>query len=127
MNYGIAGTICLISSVATLAPGTTTPATSGANERPTLSLSHVEPYTAEFDYFLDDPGATGQRAGYWTDSLSLAEGRVVRRVERYTSEGRLDLARVVVADHETLAPVRNQQRFGPELANVYQLEFAGGE
>ena len=95
-------------------------------ENPTrLSLAHVKPYTASFDYFVDDEDGNAERAGYWTDSLAMSDGYVIRTIERFDLDDQKDLARTVVAASDTLSPVRLQQRFGPQLSNLYQLEFSG--
>ena len=91
----------------------------------TLSLAHIEPYTARFDYYLAAEDGTSEHAGHWTDSLEVSKGQVIRRVERFNLSNQVDLARAVVADQDTLAPVRVQQRFGPQLSNLYQIEFRG--
>jgi len=88
-----------------------------------LSLVAVKPYTAEFDYFVDGDGGDMERAGSWTDIVSVDDGLLPRTVRRFTNEGVVDLVRTVIVDMETIKPVRIQQRFGNELANVHQLEF----
>ncbi len=90
-----------------------------------LSLAAVKPYTAEFDYFVDGGADDMEKAGSWTDSVSVEDGLLSRTIKRYTNEGVVDLVRTVIVDKDTIEPVRIQQRFGPELADVYQLEFSG--
>jgi hypothetical protein len=85
----------------------------------------VEPYSAQFDYFLDGESGDLVKAGTWTDQVSIDNGQLMRAVKRYTNDGVMDLLRTVIVDRETVAPVRIQQRFGPALTNVYQLEFSG--
>lgn len=91
---------------------------------PDLSLAAVKPYTAEFDYFVDGDAGDMEKAGSWTDVVSVDDGLLSRTVKRFTNEGVVDLVRTVIVDRETIEPIRVQQRFGPELANVYQLEFS---
>ena len=89
-----------------------------------LSLAAVKPYTAKFDYFVDGDAGELEKAGSWTDIVSVDQGMLSRTVRRFTNEGVVDLVRTVIVDRETIEPVRIQQRFGPELANVYQLEYS---
>lgn len=96
-----------------------------AQEPPALSLNAVQPYSAEFEYFLNDDAGSLVRAGSWTDRVSVADGQLSRTVTRYTNDAVVDLLRTVVVDQQSVAPVRIQQRFGPELSNVYHLEFNG--
>ena len=96
-----------------------------AQEPPALSLAAVTPYSAEFDYFLDSEDGALEKAGSWTDLVSLDNGLLSRTVTRYTNDGVIDLVRTVIVEKETIAPVRIQQRYGPELTNVYQIEFNG--
>lgn len=91
---------------------------------PDLSLAVVKPYTAEFDYYLVGETGDMEKAGSWTDVVSVDDGLLSRTVKRFTVEGEADLVRTVIVDRQTIEPVRIQQRFGPELANVYQLEFS---
>ena len=108
----------LISGLLTFACGTAL-----GQDPSDLSLAFVKPYTAEFDYFVDAQGLSNEKAGSWTDSVTIDDGLLSRTVKRYTAEGVVDLSRAVIVDQETLAPVRIQQRFGSQLTNVYQLEF----
>lgn len=95
-------------------------------EKPSgLSLAAVQPYSAEYEYFLGGEEGVPVMAGSWTDQVSVADGQLSRRVTRYTDDGAVDLLRTVVVDRDSIAPVRIQQRFGPELSNVYHLEFSG--
>jgi len=94
-----------------------------AEEPSTLSLKAVMPYSAEFDYFLEGEQEAEEKAGSWTDLVHIDNGLLSRMVTRYTNDGTVDMVRAVIVDRETIAPVRIQQRFGPALTNVYQLEF----
>ena len=100
---------------------------SHADDRSALSLAHVEPYTAEFEYYVTIGDGEPERAGYWTDALTFVDGLIIRTVERFTLDDEADLVRSVVADQATLAPIRVQQKFGTGLSNLYQLEFDGLE
>lgn len=97
---------------------------SAVAQQPALSLDAVQPYSAEFEYFLERDDGVLERAGSWTDRVTIDDGLLTRTVRRFTNEGVADLLRIVVVDKRSLAPVRLQQRFGQDLANVYQLEFA---
>lgn len=99
------------------------PASALAQES-TLSLDAVQPYSAEFEYFLQRDDGVLERAGSWTDRVTIDDGLLTRTVRRFTNEGVADLLRTVVVDKRSLAPVRLQQRFGQDLTNVYQLEFS---
>lgn len=96
-----------------------------SQESQALSLAGVAPYTAQFDFFVDGENSVLQKAGTWTDQLSVDNGQLNRTVTRYTKEGEADLLRAVIVDQQTVAPVRIQQRFGPGLSTVYQVEFNG--
>ena len=96
-----------------------------AQESPEVSLKGLEPYSAEFEYSLGDATGASETAGSWSDRVTVDDGQLSRTVTRYTNDGAVDLVRTVVADRETVAPVRIQQRFGPNLTNVYQIDFSG--
>lgn len=89
------------------------------------SLADVEPYTAEFDYFVSSDTESNVKAGSWTDLVTIADGQLSRTVTRYTNERVADLKRTVIVEQDTIAPVRIQQRFGLELSSVYQIDFDG--
>lgn len=95
-----------------------------AQESPELSLAAVAPYSAEFDFFLEGESGELVQAGTWSDQVSVDSGQLTRTVKRYTNDGVVDLLRTVIVDQQTVAPVRIQQRFGPGLANVYQVDFS---
>ena len=97
----------------------------GARAAEGVSLAGVEPYTAEFDFYVDGEGGEPVKAGTWSDKVSVGDGRLSRTVTRYTTAGEVDLLRTVVVDQATVAPVRLQQRLGPGLVNVFHIEFAG--
>jgi hypothetical protein len=90
-----------------------------------LSLAGVEPYTAAFDFFIEDDDGAPVMAGTWSDKVSVDNGLLSRTVTRYTTGGEVDLLRTVVVDQNSMAPVRLQQRFGPGLINVFHIEFDG--
>jgi hypothetical protein len=91
-----------------------------------LSLSYLQPYTAEFEFYIENENGELEKAGTWSDLLTIENGQLTRKVERFTLYGDTDLVRTVIVNLETLAPVRIQQRFGPDLANTYQVEFNDG-
>ena len=100
-------------------------------EIPPIDARFIEPYSAHFEFVL--LGDDGDRipGGTWTDRVAHIEiegRRLLRReVARFNSEGVGDLVRVMLADSETLTPVRTDQRFGPDLQSVFHVDYDGAE
>lgn len=57
--------------------------------------------------------------------MTVVDGQLTRTVTRYTNTGGVELKRTVIVDQATLAPVRLQQRSGPDLTSVFHIEFNG--
>lgn len=89
------------------------------------SLTHLKPYSASFDYFVEGDDGAPIKAGRWTDRVTIRDGALSREVLRYTNDGQVDLLRTVIVERDSVRPIRIQQRFGPDLINVYQAEFSG--
>ena len=91
----------------------------------TASVSHMQSYTAEFDYFAVQEDGSMNKAGRWTDSVEIDDERILRTVTRIPLGGDVDLVRAVAADSRSLAPVHLTQRYGPGLSGVYHSQFQG--
>ena len=96
----------------------TTANAQGANP---ISATHLTPYQAEFDYFIQQEQGQRLKAGYWTDSLTVTDTRIIRTVKRIPKGDNADLVRTVAASKATLAPVYINQRFGKDLESVVLL------
>lgn len=90
-----------------------------------VSVSHMQSYTAEFDYFAMNRDGSLRKVGTWTDSVEIDDERVVRTVTRTPTGGDVDLVRAVAADSSSLAPLHLTLRFGPGLAGLYHSRLQG--
>lgn len=96
-----------------------------AKATPELSLANIEPYSAEFDYYIHSDTSTSLKGGSWTDLVTIDNGLLSRTVTRFTNDHVVDLKRTVIVDQVSIAPIRVQQRFGPDLSAVFQIDFTG--
>jgi hypothetical protein len=95
---------------------------SNASEHP-LKVSHMQSYSAEYDYYARDADGTLQPAGSWSDAIRINDDRIVRTVTRKPLGGDVDLVRTVSADKKSLSPLHLTQRSGPGLTSVYHSQL----
>ncbi len=93
-----------------------------ASDHP-LDVSHMQSYSAEFNYYARDADGTLESAGTWSDSVVIDETRILRTVTRKPAGSNVDLVRTVSADKQSLSPLHLTQRFGPGLSGVYHSQL----
>ena len=89
----------------------------------TISLSHLKPYEARFNYYIVEEEGIRAFAGTWTDKVLIAGDDVIRTVVRKPVQKSMDLIRVVSANRHTLYPNFLKQKFGDNLEGFYYSEF----
>ncbi|TNE30894.1 MAG: hypothetical protein EP350_07950 [Alphaproteobacteria bacterium] len=116
-----------LSAIALVALGI--PSTSIANhsEVPPIDASMIEAHSASFEFFVQEADGSQVPAGTWSDQVQIEGASLIRTVVRYAPDGNADLRRTIVADRNDLKPRTLDQRFGPSLAGVFHVDFAGNE
>lgn len=92
-----------------------------------ISLDHIQPYRATYEYFSKDETGSLQKIGTWIDFVQIEDGRVIRTVTRYNREGKRDFVRTVATTRSTLAPLYVTQQFGQDLTGFYHSRVEDGE
>lgn len=91
-----------------------------------ITLAHIKPYSASYEYFLQSSGEEKRRAGTWFDEIDIADSQITRTVARTPLGQEVDLHRVVAVT-KTLQPLYLSQRFGSGLQGIYHSQFEKGE